>query len=341
MHESWQENCHLIFEVKMKHLYVSGSPAPLKSGDYSAISDELLEGAEIDYISFDFHWRQLLDRSMYSTTRAKKVLITVECRSVLPYQYSWIMGLMFGQIVISSNDDLEGHWSRGVPASNVPEDDLPDHNIEKSTRLGTACMIVANKRSFMRQANYKERTLLAITLSELLDGFTLYGRGWGQLGLSIKETVAAFCRALWKPFDFRISQGLYLTSGMFKHSKVCYGGEVESTLKTFKRHEYALVVENESSYYSEKLLAPMAAENKIIYLGPPLPEYLIQNYPICQLNSNLDRRTALETCLDNLESRVYSDASRTAYIRFVEENLREKKVKELMKRLSTTRKINS
>lgn len=145
--------------------------------------------------------------------------------------------------------------------------------LEESTRLRPAlsqerqskfCLIVANKFSPIKGELYSLRKEAALRF----DDIALYGRQW-DLALPQKLLTAAkalvFALPNWSEMQFN-SLRIFLSRNPSSN------GEVGEKSDTYQNYKYALVIENEKDYVSEKLYDALCSACIPVYVGPKVKE---------------------------------------------------------------------
>ena len=284
---------------------------------YGALVTALSKSNQDTYVSFDFHFSQLLKRNFWTYTRMQRVLFSTEPKTVRPKQYGKLPFLVFAKVFDRSYEDSDRGWKGGVPPLFRPKIEGP---ILPSNFDDNLVMIVGNKKSFVPGSLYRARLELLAKLAPSFRAAKLYGRGWNSPMVTFKDTIYQLIVAVSSGVAFRLRHGLFTQKIIEAVSNVSICGEVHDPLRVFSGHEFALVIENEASYLSEKLFAPMAAGAKILYFGAPLPQYLMSNYPVVLIDENSD----LDQKVRDLKNRSLNSRSTESVKKFFLENRREK-----------------
>ena len=185
------------------------------------------------------------------------VLIRLEPRIIIPYTFS----LRHGDFDFV----LDTGFRNGSP---IPQPQLPEtlelQPIDRPRSESEFCMIAANKFSPVRGELYTLRKQIALEL----DNVKLFGRDW-QIGISKKILIClkslAFCALDPKIMQLE-SLGLWLAPNPSSH------GEVEDKASVYSNFNYAIVVENEANYVSEKIYDALSSGCIPIYVGPRVVE---------------------------------------------------------------------
>lgn len=143
-----------------------------------------------------------------------------------------------------------------------------DSGFEKRTHRVT--LIVSNKVSWSRPSNYDLRRRLVLNSCEL--GISVFGMGWQD------NRWTRFLKNF-RLFLFFISQGSWLdprhTIENLRFSRQKNVPPIEDKFDIIRNSKFHLVVENSSTYVSEKLLDAFVSGAIPIYIGPALEQYKI------------------------------------------------------------------
>jgi hypothetical protein len=198
-----------------------------------------------------------------------RTLIRVEPVVVNPFQYQERIQNKYESIVVISPNELKGprnlYWKSGYIDFEKIE------NISSDNRTGIA-LINENKFSFVPGSNYKLR-------KKVIDGFienklplNLAGMNWDNgYAWHFRKQASALRTAI------KNHQGVALSQTQFRLKVespwINYAGRVESAQAFLAKSKFAIVIENDSTYVSEKLLNALIAGCIPIYSGPPLSIY--------------------------------------------------------------------
>ena len=202
--------------------------------------------------------------------KTRKILFQGEPRSVHPSQYSSKVTEQFG-LVLSENINAKSDPGKIFWASGqFSETDICALESEPDTtriRYGSG-LINSNKNSFVAGNLYGLRREVIKRLSALDIPFFFAGRDWARGSLysltrDLKELIIA-ARSGLKAGEMAPSFSIS------RVGKNAYVGEQESSRKFLGTLELAIVIENESNYYSEKLTDALYARCHVVYVGPDL-----------------------------------------------------------------------
>jgi hypothetical protein len=148
-------------------------------------------------------------------------------------------------------------------------------------------MLNANKSSFVGGSQYSTRRSLIKRLATLGFSVTVAGAGWSKsFQEQIKDSIGSFL--------FCLSQGELPDVTRFRVpirpniQNVRFSGIVADGNLFLQEHEFALVVENDPDYVSEKLFNALEAGCIPLYLGPRLRKLGIPESLIVDLGSETD-----------------------------------------------------
>jgi len=215
------------------------------------------------------------------------MLVIVEPRIVNPAQYTKSVRENFGLVIPLSKRYLMSRvgeaWDDGhLPTLEIVKDRVKEAG-ESNRRLGSVGMINQNKVSLVPGALYAKRRDV---IKEFIDSrltFDLAGANWdkGYFWLGTQYGYAAACcfKAQTVPRIASIRAPIDI-----KNKHLRYHGWVESQFNFMKGLQFVVVIENEASYVSEKILNAIVAGCIPLYLGPPLREFGIPDGVAIQVN---------------------------------------------------------
>lgn len=198
----------------------------------------------------------------------RSVLFQLEPISINPRQFTSSAERRFGLILSQDKSRRETnnlkYWSPGqFTDSDLDLMGEPSGDTERPFSVAT---IVANKNSFVRVSQYGLRRRVIRALAREGESFAFAGQGWDRsrgadLWIDCKELVLALFSGLpfWK---------LQLRFRLRRPSMNCYVGTPESARDFLKQTEIAVVIENEASYFSEKLTDALFSRCHVVYVGP-------------------------------------------------------------------------
>lgn len=132
-------------------------------------------------------------------------------------------------------------------------------------QLKAACMIVANKVSFVPSQNYSLRREVVRLCKEREVPLDLYGADWGTVRVTHIVKAAFRCLVSFTKPDMTALKSLSARS-------LSLGG-TNDKLHCAGRYRIAVVIENCGDYISEKLFDAVEAGCVVLYVGPPLAPF--------------------------------------------------------------------
>jgi len=238
-----------------------------------------------------------------SVSHPMNVLIRLEPEVVVPSQYRLHQHDFDYVFDVGFRNSSPFPWPQDPESLRLRERTL-------GLRLNQVCMISANKFSPVEQELYSLRKLFALKDSRI----HLYGRGW-DVGFSRKllTAVKSLAFAVRRP-SLSAARKLIIWLRRNPESK----GEVIDKFETYQKYKYALIIENDSTYVSEKLFDALAAGCLPIYVGPVvISEQWIESL-IVRSNATLK---GLDTALELAFSWDYDDWLLQLKTAFVSKNL--------------------
>jgi hypothetical protein len=203
----------------------------------------------------------------------KRILVTFEPRAASPSEYSRKVTKLYGHIIrnseyqrVSSEEDYFGIGAFWQPQVQK----LLSERAEKPRDFLTVAMLNSNRYSFVKGSRYAQRQDVLTHLAKSRKDLTvlLGGPDWDQGFLeAIKAQLKAALYAFyWRaPLDLRLGRfPIDLRDG------VVYKGPIEDGRSFLSQARFAIVIENEPTYVSEKLFNAIFAGCVPLYYGPDL-----------------------------------------------------------------------
>ena len=121
MAESGTKDCASIRKRSFQHKTMMAKVVVVASGKHRSRDDEtygalvtaLSKSNQDTYVSFDFHFSQLLKRNFWTYTRMQRVLFSTEPKTVRPKQYGKLPFLVFAKVFDRSYEDSDRGWKGG------------------------------------------------------------------------------------------------------------------------------------------------------------------------------------------------------------------------------------
>lgn len=150
------------------------------------------------------------------------------------------------------------NWPNGIVHTEQIEGDSAHR------RLNRVIMLAGNKISFISGELYSLRRLYLKNNNEIID---VYGSGWN----SNRHVLKSIFKALVKFLVSKTWSRPTLDVNAFLKANNYYGSVCDKSI--LLKYEFALVIENEATYVSEKLFDAIAFGCIPLYVGPNLEEF--------------------------------------------------------------------
>ena len=204
---------------------------------------------------------------------SNRFLIATECETVNPLQFSRHVSKKFAQVLVPSRLYPQRAntrvWEGGY--FNALSLGRPHSNDGSRRDCG---LINENKFSFVPQSNYLLRSKFILSAGDAGISLTVAGQNWRRnwlwtLAKLLHHWVIAF-RAGY--LSLRITDSLYAIYFSLHRKTVGRStvGRVPDAVAFLSNFKVAIVIENESSYVSEKLYQALFAGAQCVYVGPKL-----------------------------------------------------------------------
>ena len=220
-------------------------------------------------------------KNLRGIPRSKLVLFALEPRAVIPRQHRLGLRKKFGLVLVSSPDQLILHNDVFVNYGFLPKD--KQKLLAGPRGLGSLAVLNANKSSWVSGSQYKTRKSFARKLAGLGFEVTIAGEGWGR------GFHAEFLNSV-KSLVFCVSQGEFPDFSRFslpinpKLQNLTVGGVIDDGFQFLRGFEFALVIENDLQYLSEKVFNALEAGCIPLYLGPKLSKFGIPESIVVDLS---------------------------------------------------------
>jgi hypothetical protein len=271
--------------------------------------DETSEFEKADII-YAFDHPRLFSKTLFAfkSSKAMKVLLRFEPPAVNPILYSKNTLRHYGRVLSIGGTKHLGvseqvirwpYFSHPNPAKPKQGEILESKSISlssfdgKKNRRLKLSMIVSNKVAWSKPSNYTLRRNLFLRAADY--GLNCYGMGWQTSRLSRMATNLHL-------YLFFLSQGkfvnpLHMAENLFFPKQKSIPAIVNK-FDVLTNSDFHLVIENSSTYVSEKLLDALVAGAVPIYIGPDLKPYGIPAN--CVITPKNDIGEVIKT-LQNLE----------------------------------------
>jgi hypothetical protein len=151
-----------------------------------------------------------------------------------------------------------------------PPYDYIRHNTEESLRTQEVVMVNSAKFSANHRSLYGFRRKVSKKLRLLGISYDLIGDNWK---MSKKKELRERIWAVRKEFAAGNMPSLHEAFSDFFYNYPEYIGRVENKIHKMSKYKYAIIIENENDYISEKLFDAVAAGCVPIYVGASLNNY--------------------------------------------------------------------
>ena len=227
--------------------------------------------------SSDIHFELNFDYPNKKLFGNYNVLIASEPASVVPWQYKKSIRGKFDLIIPTGKTRSENlSLKEWVPFPY----NFQAQTINEKLRINNVIMINAAKFSAHKESLYGLRRKTSKELFNLQIGYKLAGENWKMPKTKeIRERIWAVrkeMRAGNLP-NFREA-----FSCIFYHFPE-YVGRVDNKITELSKYKYALIIENEPDYISEKLFDAIAAKCVPIYVGENLADFELLKNCVVQL----------------------------------------------------------
>lgn len=238
----------------------------------------------------------------------KRYLIIFEPRSVHPRQYLKSVRARYGSVfvptkyqVLDKRDVVYG----GGGFYKVMDAPLGQPILMRPVK--TLAIVNENKFSFVRKSLYTFRATAIEEFGRLGFKVNLGGKNWDK---SIWWHVT---KQAWHFFDAIFACQLpdlskFRLKIKFGIPGINYAGEVMSAVQHLSESRFALVIENEPTYVTEKLFLAIQAGSVPIYVGPPLREFGIPEQIAIPLSANKSAIKKLDLILSDEDMIRISEA---------------------------------
>jgi hypothetical protein len=244
----------------------------LKLHSNSMVWRQMSEVASSDIhfeLNFDFPNKKLFGKY--------NVLIASEPASVVPWQYKKNILSRFDLIIPTGKTRSENlSLKEWVPFPYK----FQAHTINEKLRINNVIMINAAKFSAHKKSLYGFRRKTSKELFNLQIGYKLAGENWKMPKTKeIRERIWAVRKEMRAGNLPNLQEAFSHIFYRFPE----YSGRVDNKITELSKYKYALVIENEPDYISEKLFDAIAAKCVPIYVGENLADFKFLKNCVVQL----------------------------------------------------------
>lgn len=217
--------------------------------------------------SSDIHLQIDIDKNNLYFPGKFNVLILREPKTVIPFQYKNKYLNRFDLVIPMGERRAK---ELGLTEWVNPPYDYVHYKSEESSRTQEIVMVNSAKFSANHKSLYGLRRKTSKKLRQLGTGYDLIGDNWKIS--KIKE----FRERIWavkKEISARSVPDIYEAFSNLFCDYPEHIGRVDNKILAMSKYKYAIVIENENDYISEKLFDALAAGCVPIYVGANLNEY--------------------------------------------------------------------
>jgi hypothetical protein len=231
-------------------------------------------------ISFDhYKWMEDIFSNVHVPIE-RRILIIQEPEVVLPRMYKpSILGL-YGVVFAGSID-----WADrlGVKSFEYPLDISSTTSLSISDRSIDTAMIQSNKFSCISGEQYSLRRAVLELAKKNNYVVELYGAGWNRGYFADFISVSKYLRAI--VGEIKVSS--FTFPYKYLGSKYPnYIGKIRNKIELLSNVKKNIVIENSSTYVSEKLFDSIRSGSVPFYVGPNLEKYGIPDTAVVKCESN-------------------------------------------------------
>ncbi len=242
-------------------------------------------------ISFDhYRWMEDIFSKLYVPIN-RRILIIQEPEVVLPRMYKDSVLSLYGKVFAASSD-----WAERLGAKyfEYPLDISSATFLDISERTVDTAMIQSNKFSCVKGEQYSLRRAILRLAKKKSYKIELYGTGWNRRYIADFVTVSKYLRVILGDVQLNNFTLPYKYLGSVYPN---YKGKIENKIDLLGNVKKNIVIENSSTYVSEKLIDSIRSGCVPFYVGPNLTKYGIPNSVavLCEASPKgiLDRLTSI------------------------------------------------
>lgn len=237
------------------------------------------------FVTIDHSWKHLLTIRK-QVPKMHRVLVLREGPVVRSDQYYKIVLKRYGAIYSCGSTLVPG--VRLIPYIDGFLPRRGNIGLKPSNQSSSLCVVNTNKFSSHPLSNYTFRQKAIAAATEAGFAVSVAGTGWsiglrGYVVQQIKSTLDSIIRV--SPLDikqFRKPLSRHITT------KISIHGFVSDHISFMKDHDFALVIENDSSRITEKIFDAVHASCIPIYSGPDMTDMEIPTNLYVRIDPNRD-----------------------------------------------------
>jgi len=239
-----------------------------------------IEDPTADFFVSIQHQRPVYKQAANNPGISKKILVNHEPKVVSPEEYRKSVISGYDKVFRWSHQHLQNNREQAFTAGIFwagSANEKIDKYAFRSRKLNSVAMINANKHSFVKGSLYSLRRDVVEKMSQsgIVEFVCLAGINWERgFGYALETNVRSLIQA--------VSAGQFPDLSLFsrplrRNPRLILVGQVEDTLDFLSSSEFAIVIENEATYVSEKIANSVLAGCVPIYCGPKLADFMIPN----------------------------------------------------------------
>lgn len=237
------------------------------------------------FIAIDHSWKHLLTIRK-QVPKMHRVLVLREGPVVRPDQYYKIVLKRYGAIYSCSSVAVSG--VRLIPYTDGFLPRQGKIGLKQSNESHSLCIVNTNKFSLHPLSNYSFRQKVIAAAAAAGFAVSIAGAGWslkfrGYIFQQVKSALDSMIR--FGPIDikqFRKPLHTHITT------KISIHGFVSDHISFMKDHDFALVIENDSSRITEKIFDAVHAGCIPIYFGPDMTDMELPTNLYVRIDPNRD-----------------------------------------------------
>jgi hypothetical protein len=214
---------------------------------------------------------------LFHFNRGRRILVVLEPRVVNPLLHKIWFRKLFGRVAVISRDQVilgnEEVLRFGTLVDRETTQAECAHSEQVPREDSTVALVNENKFSFVSGSLYKYRSEAIKSISNSSSTLKLAGKNWDKrMGWHFLTQAKCLLITLIAGVLPDLNQ-FQLPLSKLTLSQIHYAGRVESSVNFMRTAKYALVIENDASYVSEKLFNAILAGCVPIYVGPDLARH--------------------------------------------------------------------
>ena len=213
------------------------------------------------------------------------VLLMIEPETVLPRQYTQSIMKRFNLVIPMSPWRAERLGLKDWAFFPLEVRQVGQVSKDEKLRVKEVVMLNAAKFSAHNRSNYGLRRKISKRLHELEFDYELIGANWQMSKWKeLRERIWAIRKETlcWR------APNLFEALSEFTYRYPEYRGPTENKLNELAKFMYALVIENESDWITEKLVDAISAGCVPIYIGPDLARLPLLQRCVIEINPSLE-----------------------------------------------------